>query len=348
MATNLLVFASAPVNLWYSTNLPPSTNSAGDAMLLSNSMGGTAVVTTASTPALVPGSTYYLGVQNLNSAAVDEAIQVHFHYLSANVSDFGVIHTNLAGTNGYLAHWTAPAGEQFHLQWMPKLVPASWMNFNGVISYISLSTTNGEYQYFDDGSQTGGFGATRYYRLLWLDSPTNTAPFFARAPSSFYFAYPLVTFVYTNLARDWDIPPQTLAYELSNSLTGNNLATINSEGVISWTPTFAQVGLTNVITTTVTDSGVPMGNVENSFAVIISTNFVAPAFGEITANASGVTFDWFAPTNEQFEIRWTTNLASPNWQIFPGPITSMTTNFTYVDTNTPLVKMKFYQLILLP
>jgi hypothetical protein len=38
----------------------------------------------------------------------------------------------------------------------------------------------------------------------------------------------------------------------------------------------------------------------------------------------------------------------PSWQYFPGPITSATTNFSFVDTNLPLALMKFYQLILLP
>jgi hypothetical protein len=234
------------------------------------------------------------------------------------------VHTNLAGTNGYLIRWSAPDAEQFHLQWTTALVPARWVNFNGVISDTpSVVPPSGNFQYFDDGSQTRGLGTTRFYRLVWLDSPSNTAPFFVNSPNPIYFASPLVTFLYTNLAKDWDLPAQTLSYSVSNSLAAGNLAAIDSTGLISWTPTLAQVGLTNVIT-------------------------AAPVFRNITVNGTGVTFNWTAPASDQFSIRWTTNLALPNWQFFPSPITSTTTNFTFVDANRPLSTMKFYQLILLP
>jgi hypothetical protein len=351
MATNTLVFASAPVNLWFSTNLPPSiTNGATeDTEFLTNVSSGVRVITTASVPVLVPQSVYFLGVQNQNTTPVTAILAVTFHYLSPDISDFSVVHTNLAGTNGYLIRWSAPDAEQFHLQWTTALVPARWVNFNGVISDTpSVVPPSGNFQYFDDGSQTRGLGTTRFYRLVWLDSPSNTAPFFVNSPNPIYFASPLVTFLYTNLAKDWDLPAQTLSYSVSNSLAAGNLAAIDSTGLISWTPTLAQVGLTNVITTTVTDNGVPTGVAVNSFSVVVVTNTAAPVFRNITVNGTGVTFNWTAPASDQFSIRWTTNLALPNWQFFPSPITSTTTNFTFVDANRPLSTMKFYQLILLP
>jgi hypothetical protein len=352
MATNSLLFATAPVNLWYSTNLPPSITNSADAELLTNSTGGVRVITTTSVPPLVAGSTYFLGVQNTSGAAVNDAIQVTFHYLSPDISGFSVVHTNVAGTNGFLIRWVAPKDEQFHLEWSPALVPAHWSSFNGVISFGSLSSItggNGGFGYFDDGSQTGGFYATRYYRLVWLESPTNTAPFFVQSPGAYYFAVPGVPFVYTNLAKDWDLPPQTLSYSVSNTLTGGNPVTIDNRGVMTWIPTLAQAGLTNEITTTVTDSGLPPASAVNSFGVIVTTNLVAPAFSSVTVGTNGVTFRWTAPASDEFDIRWTTNLAPPpSWQYFPGPITSATTNFSFVDTNLPLALMKFYQLILLP
>jgi hypothetical protein len=348
-ATNTLLFASAPVNLWYSTNLPPSITNAADVELLAHSTGGKQVLTLTSVPVLVPGSVYYLGVQNLNSVAVTEALQVTFHYVSPSVSDFTIVQTNLAGTNGFLLRWRSPTNEQFHLQWASTLRTPAWVNFKGVVSFLKfLTATNSEFEYFDDGTQTGGFEATRYYRLRWLDSPTNTAPDFVAAPSAIYYVSPLTTFVYTNTAQDWDVPAQTLDYSLTNSLTGGNLAVIDAAGVITWTPSWAQLGLRDVLTTTVTDDGVPAASVANAFAVVVTTNQVAPVFGKITAASTGVTFQWTAPTNEDFEIRWTTNLESSTWQFFPNTITSATTNFSFVDTNTPLSAMKFYQLILLP
>ncbi len=350
IASNYLLFASAPVSLWFSTNAPPSITNAADVELLTNATSGVRVIYTNTPPFLVPGWRYFLGVQNTNSFAVTNAVKVKFHFAtSAPVSIFSIVQTNIAGSNGFLLTWYAPTNDQFHLQWSPALIPPVWTNFNGVISDVIAPTpTNGMFQYFDDGSQTGGFGPTRFYRLLLLTSPTNTAPFFLNNPVIFY-APPAVPFVFTNAAKDWDIPPQTLAYSVTNTLTGTNLMTINNRGVITWIPTAAQLGQTNFVTTTVTDNGVPAKSAVNTFAILVTTNLPsAPAFGSIVAGAGGVTFRWTAPTNEQFQVRWTTNLSPVNWHTFPNIITSPTTNFSFVDTNTPLFWMKFYQLILLP
>ena len=346
IATNTLLYATAPVNLWFSTNLPPSTTSAGDAELLNSSIGGTSVIYTHSTPPLVPGSNYYLGVQNPNSFAVTNGLNVTFHLLPV-ASALSITKTNIAGTNGFLVTWFAPIGSQFHMQWTPGLVPPHWNNFNGVISFTSfIAATNSEFQYFDDGSQTGGFGPTRFYRLLLLNSPTNTAPFFLNSPGLFY-APPSVPFMFPNTAKDWDIPGQMLFYSVTNSLAANNVTINPLTGVITWTPDISLVGQTNVITTIVLDNGVPQQGATNMFNVVVTTN-PPPVISSIAVVANGVEFQWTAPTNEQFQVQWTTNLAQPNWQVFPNVITSTTGNFSFVDTNMPLLLMKFYELILLP
>jgi subtilisin-like proprotein convertase family protein len=345
LATNFLLFATAPLNLWFSTNVPPSVTNSADYELLTNSTAGQRVINTVSAPLLVPGSRYFLGVQNTNNFAVTNAVKVKFHLVAPNFSIFSIIQTNIGGSNGFLITWFAPTNDQFHLQWTAALVPAHWTNFNGVISDASTPVpTNGVFQYFDDGSQTGGFGPTRFYRLLLLNSPTNTAPFFLSTPLQLN-ASPLVQFVFTNAAKDWDIPPQTLTYSVTNSLADTNLVINPATGVITWTPTAAQAGLTNFLTVFVTDNGVPAKGASDSFAVLVAA---APLFGSITASTNGVIFKWTAPSSEQFQIRWTTNLTPIVWHLFPNIITSATSNFSFMDTNTPLLMMKFYQLILLP
>ncbi len=294
MATNILVFATGPLDLWFSTNLPPSINRTNDYRLLTNSLGGLHVITTNSTPVLVPGGSYFLGVYNPNSYAVTNAVDWHFHLVAPlNFSIFSIIQTNMAGTNGFLLTWFAPSGDQFHLQWTPQLAPMTWTNFNGVISFTSfIAATNSEFQYFDDGSQTGGFGPTRFYRLLLLNSPTNTAPFFLNTPVLFY-APPSVPFMYTNSAKDWDIPPQLLTYSVTNTLAGANVTINPLTGVISWTPDPALLGQTNFITTTVTDNGVPADDTTNIFEVIVSTNSMsAPSISSIALVPTGIQFNW--------------------------------------------------------
>jgi hypothetical protein len=62
----------------------------------------------------------------------------------------------------------------------------------------------------------------------------------------------------------------------------------------------------------------------------------------------GFLLTWFAPSNDQFNVRWATNLAPPvNWSVFPGTITSTNGVFSFMDTNAPLL-LKFYDLLLLP
>ncbi len=346
IATNFLLFATAPVNLWFSTNVPPSTGNGTDFELLTNSTGGSHAINTSSAPFLVPGSRYFLGVQNPNSFGVTNAVKVKFHLIPTVI--YSITETNIAGANGFLITWFSPAGFQFHLQWTPGLAPANWINFNGVISDTTfIATANSEFQYFDDGSQTGGFGPTRFYRLLLLNSPTNTAPFFLNMPTLFNIN-PTNSFAYTNTAKDWDIPAQTLTYAVTNSLADTNVIINPNTGVITWT-NVPLAGATNIITTTVTDNGVPPKSAVSVFTVVASTNLMSlPSFGSIAIVANGVKFQWTAPTNEQFKVQWTTNLAPVNWHLFPDIITSTTGNFNFVDTNTPLLLMKFYELMLLP
>jgi subtilisin-like proprotein convertase family protein len=77
-ATNLLVSASAPVNLLFNQNLPPTGTNAGDVTLLSASIGGLLALDTSGLPPLVPGARYYLGVQNPGAASVTASVEVDF------------------------------------------------------------------------------------------------------------------------------------------------------------------------------------------------------------------------------------------------------------------------------
>ena len=77
-ATNILVSASAPVNLIFNPALPPTGTNAGDVTLLSGTTGGFFALNTNAMPPLVPGSRYYLGIQNTGTASVTAAVEVDF------------------------------------------------------------------------------------------------------------------------------------------------------------------------------------------------------------------------------------------------------------------------------
>ncbi|MBI3848777.1 MAG: hypothetical protein HY298_04755, partial [Verrucomicrobia bacterium] len=46
-------------------------------------------------------------------------------------------------------------------QWTPSLAPTTWNTFTNIVT-----SATGNFTFVDDGSQTGGLGATRFYRLL--------------------------------------------------------------------------------------------------------------------------------------------------------------------------------------
>jgi hypothetical protein len=77
----------------------------------------------------------------------------------------------------------------------------------------------------------------------------------------------------TNTATDGDLPANTLSYQLVNAPIG---ATIDANGVITWTPAENEGPSTNVITTIVTDNGVPALSATNSFTVIVNEVNNAP------------------------------------------------------------------------
>jgi hypothetical protein len=66
-------------------------------------------------------------------------------------------------TNGVVLKWVAPISYRFQVQWSPALVPASWTTFTNIVT-----SATGVFTFTDNGSQTGGLGTQRYYRLLLL------------------------------------------------------------------------------------------------------------------------------------------------------------------------------------
>ena len=161
-ATNQLVYASAPVTLWFSTNQPPTTVNTGDFILLATATNGlgSPVLGTNTTPPLVPGSTYYLGAQNNNATAASVAVAVDFHYQAPLPTNAITIASIVTDTNGVTLQWTALAGEQFQVQWATNLTsPVTWTLFTNIITSPNTVFT------FTD---TNTPALLKFYQLLLL------------------------------------------------------------------------------------------------------------------------------------------------------------------------------------
>jgi subtilisin-like proprotein convertase family protein len=346
-ATNILLYATnLPVNVWFSTNTPPTITNSSDYELLVNLTNGVSALATNSSPAkIVPGKTYFLGVQNTNGVAVTYGIQVNFLLAipvstqTNTVSISSVTYQNAGGTNGFLLVWYAPSNDLFQVQWTADLAPASWITFTNIVSYNTnafTSPTNTQFNFLDDGSQSGGPGAVRFYRLVLLQAANSlTLPVQANQIVGVSAKISV-----TNAAAD-SRNNAVLSYALVNPPAG---AAISTNGVIIWTNAVPS-GIAARFNTVVTDDSAPPLTASNSFTVFVSP---FPSITNVTVTAANVALQWAAPTNDQFQVQWTTNLVPVvNWTLFPNVITSTNGVFLFTDTNAPLL-MKFYELILLP
>ena len=167
-ATNLLVSATGPVNLWFSTNTPPTTPpSANDTELLASSTTGTIILSTNTVPVLVPGGLYFLGVQNKNAGAVTYQLEVDFDHGNpiGSGGPASVKFKNIQiNANGALLQWTPAAGSHYQVQWKDNLTD-SW----NTISNPPTTMSNGVATFSDtDPSLTAPLGKQRFYRLVWV------------------------------------------------------------------------------------------------------------------------------------------------------------------------------------
>jgi len=182
-ATNSLLFTlqPGPLNVWFTTNSPPSITNLNDTLLLAGVTNSIKILSASTSPRLVPGSTYYLGVNNTNNFSVTYGIEVDFHLVTTIIPPpftnviviSSIVHTNINSTNGFLLTWFAPSNDLFQVQWTGSFSPTNWTTFTNIVSYnpnFPASATNAQFNFFDDGILYP-FGLTRFYRLILLTAP---------------------------------------------------------------------------------------------------------------------------------------------------------------------------------
>jgi hypothetical protein len=82
--------------------------------------------------------------------------------VSTNAVKYNVRITSITRTPaGVLLKWLGPIGSIFQVQWSSGSLPPVWNTFTNVIT-----STNGQCSFLDNGTQSGGVGGTRYYRLV--------------------------------------------------------------------------------------------------------------------------------------------------------------------------------------
>jgi hypothetical protein len=154
----------------------------------------------------------------------------------------------------------------------------------------------------------------------------------------------LSTLTVTNAATDADLPANILTYSLLAPPAG---ATINSNGVIVWTPALGQGPSTNTLTTVVTDNGSPALSATNSFIVVVQV-FV-PQFRITSIQVSNhlATVTWNSIAGKTYRLQYQDTVNATAWQdVVPDIIA--TGGSTSATTTVGGAAQRYFRLEVLP
>jgi hypothetical protein len=145
----------------------------------------------------------------------------------------------------------------------------------------------------------------------------------------------LTTLIVTNTATDNDIPATGLTYQLVSPPAG---ATIDANGIISWSPTQAQSPSTNLITTVVTDGAASPLSATNSFTIFVSAPVTPPVILSIGVTNNVATILWSATAGHTYRLQFK-NPGDPGWTEVPVDIVAPGSTATTTNGcgNTPLL-----------
>ena len=173
--------------------------------------------------------------------------------------------------------------------------------------------------------------------------------------------------VFTNTAMDYDLPAQTMTYELLARPDG---ATIDADGIVRWTPTLNQGPSTNRFRVKVTDSGIPARSATNVFYAIVTEGNTAPVLygrSSLTLTNPAVLSEIFTASDSDTPVNTLTFslVSGPAWLSFTKteenraqltgtpPVVTAETHVSAVlqvmDNGTPpLAKQLYVRITLLP
>jgi len=105
---------------------------------------------------------YVVGETKSFAGGTNQLMLAQFPLTSQPMTNAPSFSSAVTVTNGIQFQWTAPTNFQFQVQWTTNLSsPIVW---NTITNFIT--STNGTFTFVDDGSQTGGLGGIKFYRLI--------------------------------------------------------------------------------------------------------------------------------------------------------------------------------------
>lgn len=349
-ATNLLLSASAPVNVLFNPNAPPSGTNAGDVFLGAGATAGAWTLRTNNAPRFVPGSRYYVAVQNTNAATVTVSFMVDFNVDTVITLTAG---SPVANTN------PGPLNSSDFYRYVASL-DAVRVQFevNAPTSDVTLVARKGpplpglsSFDFISDNPGTNDElivvnGSSRPVPLdgEWFLTVVNVTA----SPAS----YSILATEYQDYATNLVLSGPTVT---GNSLcfSWSSLPGIHYvlEGKVDVTdPAWTNLSSTLTATDFTTGFCLPLPTPFEYFRVSQGLALVPaiPIISTLSYGTNGTTLQWFGTTNASFNVQWTPSLAPASWRTFPARVTSASGIFSFFDDGSltgGFDTQRFYRLI---
>jgi hypothetical protein len=191
----------------------------------------------------------------------------------------------------------------------------------------------------DDG--VPALSSTNSFNIVVME--VNSPPTLPSQPNRTITA--LSTLTVTNTATDPDIPQNVLSYSLLSPPSG---AAIDTNGIITWTPSTNQALIaTSTITTIVTDGGVPSLSATNSFVVTVRQLMSAPVLRSISVTNGVAVIAWSSIPGYVYKLESADNFPPLFWSPVDTAMTATAEITTGID-NTASSAQRFYRVSLQP
>ncbi|HEV2330405.1 MAG TPA: S8 family serine peptidase [Verrucomicrobiae bacterium] len=372
-ATNILLYATnQPVNVLFTTNSPPTAT--GAYTLMSGLTNGISVLGINTAPTnIVPGSVYYLGVENNNSSPVNYALQVDFGYYSPPSLPAVPNQTIVAGTTLTVTNTATDTNGVGQLAYTLTTAPPvnATISTTGIITWpTATNQAPGSYLFTTViTNSVTTLGATNTFAV------TVVSPAIGQGPQTNTILPNSVSWVQVNVPTNAEWATNILLFARTMPVnllytTNSSPTLINASILLSNEKSGTSVLFTNLSTvpTNLVPGGVYYLGIQNTnnfdvtYALEVIFGYPPPIpvtrVSIIATNISGVNgylLTWFAPTNDYFQVQETSNVSSPPWTTFTniisynGPVTSTNGMFSFFDNGAeyPFGPMRFYRLLLL-
>lgn len=332
-STNWLLGASAPVNLLFNSAVPPTGTNAGDLVLARGSTAGSWIFRTNMVPGLVPGSRYYLGIQNTNSSTVSVGFMVDFDVDSVITLTSGIpyANTNLGPFNNEDFYRFVASLAAVRLQFEVNspssdvtLVVRKGPPLPSLASYDFISAnpgTNDEVIVIHDFARPTPLAGEWF--LTVVDVTGSPAAYSILATEFQDYGTNLVlldpTVSGNTLCLSWNsLPGIHYIFQGKTRLADTNWTTLSPTLTASdYTTAFCQ----------------PLPTPFHYFRVTEGLALVPaiPILSSVAYATNGTLLQWTDITNSSFSVQWASALVPPNWNSFAAPVTSSNGVFEFLD-----------------